>query len=81
VLDLNLKAPFFLTRAFLPLLEDAATDDDPARVVNVGSIDGLHVPPMHTYSYSASNAGLHHLTRVLARASAAPTTWPASSST
>jgi NAD(P)-dependent dehydrogenase (short-subunit alcohol dehydrogenase family) len=67
VLDLNLKAPFFLTRAFLPLLEEAATVDDPARVVNVGSIDGLHVPPMHTYSYSASKAALHHLTRVLAR--------------
>src|SRR5690242_13615415 len=67
VLNLNLKAPFFLTRAFLPLLEAAATDDDPARVVNVGSIDGLHVPPMHTYSYSASKAGLHHLTRVLAK--------------
>jgi NAD(P)-dependent dehydrogenase (short-subunit alcohol dehydrogenase family) len=67
VLDLNLKAPFFLTRAFLPLLEEAASEDDPARVVNVGSIDGLHVPPMHTYSYSASKAGLHHLTRVLAK--------------
>jgi len=67
VIDLNLKAPFFLTRAFLPLLEEAATDDDPARVVNVGSIDGLHVPPMHTYSYSASKAALHHLTRVLAK--------------
>ena len=67
VLDLNLKSPFFLTRAFLSLLEEAATDDDPARVVNVGSIDGLHVPPMHTYSYSASKAALHHLTRVLAK--------------
>jgi NAD(P)-dependent dehydrogenase (short-subunit alcohol dehydrogenase family) len=67
VLDLNLKSPFFLTRAFLPLLEEAATGDDPARVVNVGSIDGLHVPPMHTYSYSASKAALHHLTRVLAK--------------
>jgi NAD(P)-dependent dehydrogenase (short-subunit alcohol dehydrogenase family) len=67
VLDLNLKSPFFLTRAVLPLLEEAATDDDPARVVNVGSIDGLHVPPMHTYSYAASKAGLHHLTRVLAK--------------
>jgi NAD(P)-dependent dehydrogenase (short-subunit alcohol dehydrogenase family) len=67
VLDLNLKSPFFLTRAFLPLLEEGATDDDPGRVVNVGSIDGLHVPPMHTYSYSASKAALHHLTRVLAR--------------
>jgi NAD(P)-dependent dehydrogenase (short-subunit alcohol dehydrogenase family) len=67
VLDLNLKAPFFLTRAFLPLLEEAASDDDPARIVNVGSIDGIHVPPMHTYSYSASKAALHHLTRVLAQ--------------
>ena len=67
LLNLNLKAPFFLTRAFLPLLEEAATDDDPARIVNVGSIDGLHVPPMPTYSYSSSKAALHHLTRVLAK--------------
>ena len=67
VVDLNLKAPFFLTRAFLPLLEAAGTHDDPARVINVGSIDGLHVPSLPTYSYSASKAGLHHLTRVLAR--------------
>jgi NAD(P)-dependent dehydrogenase (short-subunit alcohol dehydrogenase family) len=67
VLDLNLKAPFFLTRAFLPLLEEGASEEDPARIVNVGSIDGLHVPPMHTYSYSTSKAALHHLTRVLAK--------------
>ena len=67
VLDLNLKAPFFLTRAMLPLLEAAAAPDDPARVVNVGSIDGLRVPPMPTYAYSASKAGLHQLTRALAR--------------
>ena len=67
VVDLNLKAPFFLTRAFLPLLEAAGTRDDPARVINMGSIDGLHVPSLPTYAYSASKAGLHHLTRVLAR--------------
>jgi NAD(P)-dependent dehydrogenase (short-subunit alcohol dehydrogenase family) len=67
VTDLNLKAPFFLTRAFLPLLEAAGTLDDPARVINIGSIDGLRVPPFPTYAYSASKAGLHHLTRVLAR--------------
>ena len=67
VVDLNLKAPFFLTRAFLPLLEAAGTDDDPARIINVGSIDGLGVPLWQTYSYSATKAGLHHLTRVLAR--------------
>ncbi len=67
VVDLNLKAPFFLTRAFLPLLEAAGTPEDPARVINVGSIDGLRVPALPNYSYSASKAGLHHLTRVLAR--------------
>jgi len=67
VLDLNLKTPFFLTRALLPLLEAAATADDPARVINVGSIDGLRVPEYGTYSYAASKAGLHQLTRVLAR--------------
>jgi NAD(P)-dependent dehydrogenase (short-subunit alcohol dehydrogenase family) len=67
VVDLNLKSPFFLTRAFLSLLEEGAGDGDPARIINVGSIDGLHVPPMHTYSYSSSKAALHHLTRVLAK--------------
>jgi NAD(P)-dependent dehydrogenase (short-subunit alcohol dehydrogenase family) len=67
VTDLNLKAPFYLTRAFLPLLAAAGTHDDPARVINIGSIDGLRVPPLPTYAYSASKAGLHHLTRVLAR--------------
>jgi NAD(P)-dependent dehydrogenase (short-subunit alcohol dehydrogenase family) len=67
VLDLNLKAPFFLTRAFLPLLEAAGTEDDPARVINIASIDGLRVPEQPTYSYSASKAGLMQMTRVLAR--------------
>jgi NAD(P)-dependent dehydrogenase (short-subunit alcohol dehydrogenase family) len=67
VVDLNLKAPFFLTRAFLPLLEAGGTQEDPARVINIGSIDGLRVPRFPTYAYSASKAGLHHMTRVLAR--------------
>src|SRR5215469_10743143 len=67
VVDLNLKTPFFLTRAFLPLLEAAGTADDPARVINIGSIDGLRVPPFPTYPYSASKAGLHQMTRVLAK--------------
>ncbi|MER5675020.1 SDR family oxidoreductase [Pseudonocardia alni] len=67
VLDLNLKAPFFLTRAFLPLLEAAGSAEDPARVINIGSIDGLRVPELPNYSYSASKAGVHQLTRVLAR--------------
>jgi len=67
VVDLNLKSPFFLARAFLSLLEAGGTHDDPARVINIGSIDGLRVPPLPTYAYSASKAGLHQLTRVLAR--------------
>jgi NAD(P)-dependent dehydrogenase (short-subunit alcohol dehydrogenase family) len=67
VLALNLKAPFFLTRAFLPMLEAVGTADDPARVINIGSIDGLRVPEVENYSYSASKAGLHQLTRVLAK--------------
>lgn len=65
--DTNLKSIFFLTQALLPNLRVAATADDPARVINVGSIDGLHVNPMDTYPYSASKAGVHHLTRTLAR--------------
>jgi NAD(P)-dependent dehydrogenase (short-subunit alcohol dehydrogenase family) len=67
VMNTNVKGPFFLTKACLPLLEKAASDDDPARIVNIGSIDGLHVNPMPHYPYSASKAGIHHLTRVLAR--------------
>ena len=66
VLALNLKAPFFTTRAFLGLLGERAGRDDPSRVINVGSIDGLRVPGLPTYSYSSSKAGLHQLTRVLA---------------
>jgi NAD(P)-dependent dehydrogenase (short-subunit alcohol dehydrogenase family) len=66
VLALNVKAIFHLTRACLPQLEAAATADDPARVINIGSIDGLRVPLLHTYAYSSSKAAVHHLTRVLA---------------
>jgi NAD(P)-dependent dehydrogenase (short-subunit alcohol dehydrogenase family) len=67
VLDLNLKSVFFLTRELLPLLRAAGTPGDPARVINIGSIDGLHVPGgVETYAYSSSKAAVHHLTRVLA---------------
>lgn len=67
VLDLNLKSPFWLTRAVLPALRATATADDPARVINVGSIDAIHVSPLPVYSYASAKAGLHQLTRVLAR--------------
>jgi NAD(P)-dependent dehydrogenase (short-subunit alcohol dehydrogenase family) len=67
LLALNLKAPFFTTRAFLGLLEAGGSAEDPARVINVGSIDGLRVPQMPVYAYSSSKAGVHSLTKVLAR--------------
>jgi NAD(P)-dependent dehydrogenase (short-subunit alcohol dehydrogenase family) len=65
VVDLNLKAPFFLTQALTPLLRKAAAQR-PAKVINIASIDGLSVNPMETYSYAASKAGLVHLTRRMA---------------
>jgi NAD(P)-dependent dehydrogenase (short-subunit alcohol dehydrogenase family) len=67
VLDLNLKSPFWLVQALVPALKQVGTADDPSRIINVGSIDGIHVPTLPTYSYSASKAALHQLTRVLAR--------------
>jgi len=67
VLDLNVKSVFHLTKFLRPALEAAATDDDPARVINIGSVDGIHVPVMETYSYSASKAAVHQLTRHLAK--------------
>ena len=66
VLALNVKGVFHLTSACLPLLERAARPGDPARVINIGSIDGLQVPLLETYAYSASKAAVHQLTRVLA---------------
>jgi NAD(P)-dependent dehydrogenase (short-subunit alcohol dehydrogenase family) len=68
VLTLNVKAPFVLTQLARPLLDAAATDDDPARVLNIGSIDGLTVPRLGTFSYSSSKAAVHQLTRHLAYA-------------
>ena len=67
VLALNVKSVFHLSRLLLPLLEQAVRPGDPARIINIGSIDGLHVPVLETYAYSASKAAVHHLTRVLAR--------------
>jgi NAD(P)-dependent dehydrogenase (short-subunit alcohol dehydrogenase family) len=69
--SINVKALFQLTVSCLPLLRAAATADDPARVINVGSIDGLGVPAMETYAYSTTKAGVHMLTRHLASTLAA----------
>ncbi len=65
VVDLNLKAPFFLTQALHPQLK-AAAQARPAKVINIASIDGISVNPWETYSYAASKAGLIHLTRRMA---------------
>jgi NAD(P)-dependent dehydrogenase (short-subunit alcohol dehydrogenase family) len=64
----NVKGPFHLTRLLLPQLRTAASKDDPARVIMVGSVDGLAVPRTESYAYSATKAALHMLTRHLARA-------------
>lgn len=66
VMDLNVKSLFFLTQALLPQLRAAGTAEDPARVVNIGSINGLSYAPLQNYSYTASKAAVHHLTRQLA---------------
>ena len=66
VLAVNVKAPFTLTTALLPALRKAASADDPARVVNIGSIEGLQVPELENYAYPASKAAIHMLTRNLA---------------
>ncbi len=67
VLALNVKGVFHLTKFLIPLLHAAGTQEDPARIINIGSIDGIHVPVLETYSYSASKAAVHQLTRHLAR--------------
>ena len=66
VLDLNVKGPFFLTRELLPLLERAAAPGDPARIIMIGSLYGVAAPRLGNYSYAASKAAVHHLTRMLA---------------
>ncbi|WP_419917728.1 SDR family oxidoreductase [Candidatus Poriferisocius sp.] len=67
VLNLNVKGVWHLTVALLPLLEAAATPDHPARVINLGSVQGLHAPDIENYSYSAAKAAVHHMSRVMAK--------------
>jgi NAD(P)-dependent dehydrogenase (short-subunit alcohol dehydrogenase family) len=67
VFDVNTKGPFFLIQALLPLIEAAAVPQDPARIINVGSINAIRVPDHETYAYSASKAAVHQLSRHLAK--------------
>ena len=66
VINLNLKTPFFLTKALAAPLRAAASTERPAKVINIASIDGIFVNPMETYSYAASKSALIHLTRRMA---------------
>jgi NAD(P)-dependent dehydrogenase (short-subunit alcohol dehydrogenase family) len=67
VMNVNLAALFELTKALLPQLRTAATAEDPARVINIGSVDGIRVPDTENYPYAASKAAVHMLTRQLAK--------------
>ena len=68
VMDTNVKGVFFLTKALLPQLEAAGTADDPARVINIGSVDGIRTPAFDNFSYGPSKAAVHALTRQMASA-------------
>jgi 2-deoxy-D-gluconate 3-dehydrogenase len=67
VMNINLKSVFFLTQKLTPLLRASASAERPAKVINIASIDGIHNAQIETYSYSASKAGLIHLTRRVAK--------------
>jgi NAD(P)-dependent dehydrogenase (short-subunit alcohol dehydrogenase family) len=66
VMDLNVKSPFFLTQALLAPLKAAASPSQPAKVINITSIDGQRLNPWETYSYQTSKAALIYLTKVMA---------------
>jgi len=66
VMDLNVKSLFFLTQKLLPLLRASATSERPARIINIGSVVGFHHQKPPTYSYDASKAAVHALTKKLA---------------
>jgi len=66
VMDTNVKGVFFLTQKLLPLLRNSASQMEPSRIINIGSIDGLKASRFDTFSYGASKAAVHHLTRFLA---------------
>ena len=67
VMDLNVKSVFFLTQRLLALLEAAGSAESYARVINIGSIEGIRTSHLEAYSYASSKAGVNHLTRIMAK--------------
>jgi len=67
VLNVNVEGVFHTTKFLLPLLQAAGTAEAPARIINIGSVDGIQVPGFETYAYSASKAAVHQMTRHLAK--------------
>lgn len=67
VMNVNVRGVYFLTEALIDHLRGAGTEDDPARVINIGSVDGLRACDVEHYAYSTSKAAVHHLTRQLAK--------------
>lgn len=66
VMDVNVKGIFFLFQKLIPLLRKSASPEDPARVINIASIDGMHTSPFSGYAYGTSKAAVIHLTRFMA---------------
>ena len=66
VMDTNVKGVFFLTQRLLPSLRNAAKKENPSRIVNIGSVDGIKTGGFDAFAYGPSKAALHHLTRILA---------------
>ncbi|MAJ44675.1 MAG: 3-oxoacyl-ACP reductase [Candidatus Marinimicrobia bacterium] len=67
VMDLNVKSIFYLTQKLTPMLKVNSSLENPSRVINIGSVDGLNVPVIEAYAYGTSKAAVHHLTRILAK--------------
>ncbi len=65
VMGINVKPVFYLTQDLMPLLEKAASMENPARVINIGSIDGIRVSTIDNSAYGMSKAAVHHLTKIL----------------
>ncbi len=66
IMNINVKPVFYLTQDMMPMLEAAASIETPARVINIGSIDGVRVSTIDNSAYGMSKAAVHHLTKILA---------------